>query len=38
MKQHQVVGTYGDPVGIRGKSYYIIGSSRYLKRANFETR
>ena len=38
VKQHQVVGTYGDPVGIRGKSYYIIGSGRYLKRANFETR
>ena len=37
VKQHQVVGTYGDPVGIRGKSYYIIGSGRYLKQANFET-
>ena len=38
VKQYQVVGTYGDPVGIHGKSYYIIGSGRYLKRANFETR
>ncbi|BAQ56473.1 conserved hypothetical protein [Lactobacillus acetotolerans] len=37
VKQHQVVGTYSDPVGIRGKSYYIIGSGRYLKQANFET-
>jgi Rib/alpha/Esp surface antigen-like repeat protein len=38
VKQYQVVGTYGDPVGIHGKSYYIIGFGRYLKRANFETR
>ena len=37
-KASKIVNTYGDPVSIHGKRYYIVGSNRYIKRANFKSR
>ncbi|QYN53295.1 DUF1542 domain-containing protein [Lactobacillus panisapium] len=37
LKKNSKVGTYGDPVSIHGKSYYIVGTNRYVKAANFKT-
>ncbi|MCX8737457.1 SLAP domain-containing protein, partial [Lactobacillus sp. B4026] len=36
LKKNSKVGTYGDPVSIHGKSYYIVGTNRYVKAANFK--
>ncbi|RMC43248.1 DUF1542 domain-containing protein, partial [Lactobacillus sp. ESL0234] len=35
LKKNSEVGTYGDPVKIKGIAYYIIGQNRYVKAANF---
>ena len=35
LKKNSKVATYGDPIVIRGKSYFIIDSNRYVKAANF---
>ena len=35
LKKNAKVTTYGDPVSINGKSYFIIDNNRYVKAANF---
>ncbi|MBH9986647.1 SLAP domain-containing protein, partial [Lactobacillus sp. M0390] len=35
LKKNSKVATYGDPIVIRGKSYFIIDNNRYVKAANF---
>ncbi len=35
LKQGKSIPTYGDPVAIHGKAYYIVDFDKYLKRANF---
>ncbi|MDF7682545.1 SLAP domain-containing protein [Lactobacillus sp. ESL0679] len=35
LKKHKLVKTYGDPVSIHGKKYYITAKGKYVKEANF---
>ncbi|MCO6527232.1 MAG: SLAP domain-containing protein, partial [Lactobacillus sp.] len=35
LKKNSEIGTYGDPVKIKGIAYYIIGQNRYVKATNF---
>ena len=37
LKKNTRIGTYGDPVIIHGKSYFIVDNNRYVKAANFGT-
>ncbi|WEV40885.1 DUF1542 domain-containing protein [Lactobacillus sp. ESL0681] len=35
LKRHKSITTYGDPISIHGKKYYIIANGKHVKAANF---
>ncbi|RMC50093.1 DUF1542 domain-containing protein [Lactobacillus sp. ESL0263] len=35
LKKNQSISTYGDPISIKNKKYYIVAQNKYVKKANF---
>ncbi|MDF7668460.1 SLAP domain-containing protein [Lactobacillus sp. ESL0703] len=38
LKKHKLVKTYGDPISIHGKKYYITAKGKFVKKANFNKK
>ncbi|MDF7672142.1 SLAP domain-containing protein [Lactobacillus sp. ESL0701] len=38
LKKHKLVKTYGNPISIHGKKYYITAKGKFVKKANFDKK